>query len=150
MSDQEVIDFGWDSYINGVQDSFVDIGILTRDGSKKHGKEFTLAELAHVHEFGNARNPSRPFIRQTFDEQAPEIGRFIAKMELEVLDGKIDRSLALEVIGDFHKSGIQKNMTTEGKFVKNAPATIKRKGSSNELIDTGRLVNSIDIQVNGV
>ena len=150
MSDQEVLDFGWDSYINGLGDSSVDIGILAKDGSKKHGKEFILAELAHVLEYGNVRIPSRPFMRQTFDEQAPELGRFIAQIELKVLEGKIDRSLALEAIGDFHKAAIQKNMTTEGKFVRNAPSTIKRKGSSNELIDTARTVNAIDIQVNGV
>lgn len=148
MSDQEVIDFGWDSYINGLGDFSVDIGILAKDGSKMHGKEFTLAELAHVQEYGNARIPSRPFMRQTFDEQASELVKFITRMEDEVLEGKIKREPALEIIGDFHKSGIQKNMTTEGKFVKNAPSTIKRKGSSNELIDTGRLANSIDIEVN--
>lgn len=150
MSDQEVIDFGWDSYINGLGDSSVDIGILTKDGGKNVGKNFTLAELASVLEFGNTRIPSRPYMRQTFDEQAPEIGKFVTKIEDKILEKKIDRELGLEAIGDFHKAEIQKNMTTEGRFIKNAPVTIQRKGSSNELIDTGRLVNSMDIKVNGV
>lgn len=149
MKDQEIIDFGWDNYINGLQDSFVDVGILTRDGSKKHG-DFALAELASVQEFGNTRIPSRPYMRQTFDEQVQSLSKFVNKIETKILENKIDRELGLEVIGDFHRSEIQKNMRKEGKFVANAPSTIKRKGSSNELIDTGRLVNSIDIEVDGV
>jgi hypothetical protein len=175
MRDQEVIDLGWDSYINGLQDSSVDIGILTKDGNEKVSNEFTLARLAAVQEYGVVINvtkkmrkylswkglplknstttitiPSRPFMRQTFDEQVSELGVFIDKMELGVIEGKFDRNLALEIIGDFHKSEIQKNMTTKGKFKANHPFTIKQKGSSNELIDTGRLVNSMDIKVNGV
>lgn len=175
MKDQEIIDFGWDNYINGLQDSFVDVGILTRDGNQKVDKNFTLAQLATVQEFGVVINvtdkmrgflsheglhlspstttitiPSRPYMRQTFDEQVQSLSKFASQMEGKVIEGKVDRELALEIIGDFHKAEIQKNMRKPGKFAANHPFTIDRKGSSNELIDSARLVNSIDIEVDGV
>lgn len=175
MRNQEVIDFGWDAYINGLKDTSVDIGILTRDGNQKVNESFTLARLAAVQEFGVVINvtakmrgflrwkgmplknstttitiPSRPFMRTSFDEQVGELGRFIDDIETKIVEGKFDRKLALEIIGDFHKTEIQKNMRKQGKFKANHPFTIKQKGSSNELIDTGRLVNSIDIETDGV
>jgi len=175
MRDQEVIDFGWDAYINGLKDTSVDIGILKKDGTQPVNNAFTLASLAAVQEFGVVINitpkmrrflrfkgmplknstktitiPSRPYMRQTFDEQLNELGKFIDDIEAKVVKGKFDRKLALEVIGDFHKTAIQKNMRKQGKFKANHPFTIKQKGSNNELIDTGRLVNSIDIETDGV
>ena len=175
MKDQEVIDFGWDAYINGLKDTSVDIGILKKDGNQEVNKSFTLARLAAVQEFGVVINitpkmrsflrfkgmplkkstttitiPSRPAWRVSFDEQVNELGIFIDDIETKIVEGKFDRKLALEIIGDFHKTKIQKTMRKQGKFKANHPFTINQKGSSNELIDTGRLVNSIDIETDGV
>ena len=89
-------------------------------------------------------------MRQTFDEQVNSIGFFVDKIETKIVEQKIDRKTGLEAIGDFHKSEIQRNMRKKGKFLPNSARTIQIKGSDNELIDTGRLVNSIDIETNGV
>lgn len=173
MKDQEVIDLGWNAYVNEVKDSYVDVGIITRDANKPVNGSFNLGQLARVQEYGIVINvtdkmrrylafkglhlkadtkviriPSRPFMRQTFDEQWPELSRFMERMEDNVISGRMDRKTALEIIGDFHKSEIQKNMRTKDKFEPNHPFTIEQKGSDNELIDSGRLANSIDIDVN--
>jgi len=59
MKDQEVIDMGWNNYVNSFEDvEFVDVGILTQQGAQKRppkdGKQtdITLAELAAIQEFG--------------------------------------------------------------------------------------------------
>lgn len=59
MKDTEVIDMGWNKYVDSFDDyEFVDVGIILEDGAKKHppkdGKQtdITLAELAAVQEFG--------------------------------------------------------------------------------------------------
>ncbi len=166
---QEIIDFGWGAYVDELQDSYVDIGITKKDGGESVEGSLTLAKLASNLEYGavvpisseykeraakkgvgfgkqtHISIPSRPFMRQTFDEQLPSIDKFLTRLEDKIAGGDIDRRLALEVVGDFHKSEIQRNMRLKGKFAPNSPRTIKIKGSDNELIDTGRLVGSMDI-----
>ena len=172
MRDQEVIDMGWDAYIDGLKDSSVDIGIIIKDGSKNIEGDLTLAQLAWNLEFGALVKiskeyrekalkrgvnfgtqelievPSRPYMRNTFDEQVNEIVVFVDKIEVKIIEQKLDRKTGLEAIGDFHKSAIQKNMRTKGKYTPNSARTIQIKGSDNELIDTGRLVNSMSVRVN--
>ena len=62
------------------------------------------------------------------------------------LDGRkmaMDRQAAGRV-GDFLKDRIQTSITTLRSPLANAPATVSIKGSSNPLIDTGFLRNSVD------
>jgi len=156
MRDQEVIDFGMEKYLTELDSdlTFVDVGIVARDGAKKlppkeNGKmsDITLAELATIHEFGTAMIPSRPFMRQTFDEQFSKLSKAADRLDRESLSGKMTRRAALQELGQMHRQEIQKNIGTKGKFVANRPATIKKKGSDNELVDTGHLRQSIDYEV---
>lgn len=91
--------------------------------------------------------PSRPFIRQTFDENEANLSRLVERMEDEILAGRITRKKALTQIGQTHQNQIQKAMNTPGKFEPNAPSTIRKKGSAQPLKDKGRLVQSINFEV---
>jgi len=64
----------------------------------------------------------------------------------QVLDGKITGHAALDAIGGYAATHIQQFMV-DLKHPPNAPITIARKGSSNPLIDTGQLMNSVTWQV---
>lgn len=170
--DQEVIDMGWDKYMESMKDSYVDVGYTGPSANTKIESGINLATLAHIHEFGRListtakqrahmafrglilgntiKIPKRPFMRVSMTEQRAELLKFIGQMELAILLGFVKRKDALERIGDKHKAEIQKNMRKKGKFAANHPFTVMEKGSDNELIDTGRLVNAIDIGVHGV
>lgn len=134
--------------------------------------DITLAQLAAIQEFGvtiavtpKMRGflgatglhlkadtkeiviPSRPFMRGTFDEQENTLAKRADELERMILTGKISKRLALSELGQMHRQQIQKNMKTQGKYAANHPYTIRQKGSSNELIDTGRLRQAIDFEV---
>jgi len=180
--DQEEIDFGLDNYMAELDDdlSFVDVGILSKDGAKKHGptsdgkqSDITMAELATIQEFGTVINvtpkmrkflsatglnlspetkvitiPSRPFMRQTFDEQESELGAMAEKLDRDILTKQTSRRAALNQLGQSHRQEIQKNMSTSGKFKANHPYTVARKkGKSMPLIDSGAMRQAIDFEV---
>jgi len=153
---QEIIDTGWNNYLKQLDDSYsyVDVGIVARTGAKnaidEDGKQtgLTIAEVASINEFGTDTIPSRPFIRQTFDENVTTIDSLVDRKENEVLAGKSTRKDALMMIGQTHSNQIKKNIKTKGVFVANAPSTIRMKnGKDTPLINTGRLRASVDYEV---
>lgn len=174
MKDQEVIDFGWDNYLKESEDdfSYVDVGVIASDGAEKVGQDLTLAELAHIQEFGVMINvtkkmrgflganglhlkkdtkviviPSRPAIRGTFDEEQENIFKMVVQLDKEILAKRNTRKRALTQLGQMHQNQIQKSMATGGKFQPNHPFTKERKGSDQPLIDTGRYRQSINFEV---
>ena len=58
----------------------------------------------------------------------------------------MDPHQALEILGN-KAEGDMKATIGRGHFVPNAPNTIKQKGSSQPLIDTGRMRNSVSHKV---
>lgn len=99
---------------------------------------FNMASLAAVLEFGNDHIPERPFLRQTLnDNREKYVSMFVNLFKKGVEPEKIYEQLALIAQAD-----VQENIV-RGNWVPNNPKTIKRKGSSKPLIDTGRLRQSI-------
>lgn len=99
---------------------------------------FNMASLAAVLEFGNDHIPERPFLRQTLnDNREKYVSMFVNLFKKGVEPEKIYEQLAL-----IAQSDVQENIVC-GNWVPNNPKTIKRKGSSKPLIDTGKLRQSI-------
>ena len=99
---------------------------------------FNLASLAAVLEFGNERIPSRPFLRQTLAEnQNKYIDLFVNLTGKGISVEQVYEQIALIAQGD-----VQLNIA-KGDWVANAKSTIKRKGSSKPLIDTGKMRQSV-------
>ena len=63
-------------------------------------------------------------------------------MKRDIVSGKSAESV-LKKIGIFQKDLMQEKITS-GSFTPNAPATIKKKGSSHPLIDSGRMRQSVN------
>lgn len=109
----------------------------------------TIVELAIVHEFGSddGRIPERGPIRATHDKKQREWWEMTSKLKLLVLTHQISVKKALGLLGQRIKADIQSAYRRGGDpYVKNAPATIKAKGSSKPLIDTGQLLNSVNYE----
>ncbi len=89
--------------------------------------------------------PERSFVRSTFDEKADEIEEK-AKDVIVAAVNRTDVNKALNLAGQYIEGEIKKKIGN-GPFVPNAPATIRKKKSSNPLIDTGHMRQSVRYKI---
>jgi hypothetical protein len=122
----------------------VTVGIHSDDAQHTHGtgEGLTIGDIGAFHEFGTQTVPQRSFIRGWFDERQDFIAETLRKQLAQVAAGKrpIEQAaerIALAFEGDV-KARIARNIPPPL-----APATIKAKGSSVTLIDTGQVRASI-------
>lgn len=127
--------------------SFVKAGFL---GAKTHSGDLTNAQLASIHEYGLGNVPARPFLRPAFMLHKDEyMGLLREAYEKSVLKNSPDAfRKMLKLIGQRMVADI-KNFVTAGSPVPPplAPATIKRKGSTRTLVDTGQLIRATEYEV---
>jgi hypothetical protein len=107
----------------------------------------SVALIATVHEFGSAiRNiPPRPYFRTTL--QKNNFYKSLREMTFKkVIRGELSQSVAMHQLGDTIANDIK-----DAIIDVDSPAlkveTIKNKGSSNPLIDTGHLKQSVTYKV---
>lgn len=147
-----VIDKGWKRIIGELgkaDESHTDTGFLEGDvRALDEGGKLTLlqAEVAAHQEFGTKNIPSRPFMRLSIDSNKEKIFGFVLKTHRAVVDGSINVRQGLDRIGVFMGSLIKKQIR-DLRTPPNAPSTIKRKKSSNPLIDTAQMINGVDHKI---
>lgn len=125
----------------------VSVGIHEAEGSASEEGGATVAEIGSYHEFGLGV-PQRSFIRDWFDENEEANKERIRKLAKAVAEGKIPSAeMALERFGLYAVGSIQSRIA-DGIEPELAEETIRRKGSSTPLIDTGTLRSSITHKVN--
>lgn len=115
----------------------LEVGIL----GGKYPNGLNIAQNAKLQEFGTYNIPPRPFFRNALRQNEK---RWIAfyKNGLKQRDLNIVGKVGVMASSDV-KISITKTLTPP-----NAKATIKKKGSSHPLIDTGLLRAAIDYKVN--
>ncbi len=142
-------DLGAEEFFKAVKNMksgpYVKVGILEEAGNHESG--MSVASIAAVHEFGSTDGniPERSFIRATMDENKGYFTEVTKRMLVEIMFGGEIRK-ALGFIGQTIASEIKKRIT-KGIPPPNKPSTIRAKGSSKPLIDTGRLRSSIAHEV---
>lgn len=104
-----------------------------------------MVDIALFNELGTVHSPSRPFLRDSLNNNKDKISQFMQSAAKGIANGKSAEDV-LKKIGTFQKGLIQKEITS-GNFVPNSPATIKKKGSSTPLIDTGKMRQSVNFVV---
>ena len=102
-----------------------------------------MVDIAMWNELGTSRSPSRPFLRQSVDNNKQRIVSFFKSRIKKMLVTAAPAEQILKEIGIFQKGLIQKTIR-DGEFAPNAPSTIKRKHSEHPLIDTGRMRQSVN------
>ena len=120
----------------------IEVGFLEGCGEEDG---VSIAEIAAYNEYGTSHIPARPFMRQTVEHYRSAWGRLGAQLEDKVAYG-MDPKQAMEVLG-VKAEGDMKKTIGRGKFKPNSPKTIKRKGSAQPLIDTGRMRASVSHKV---
>lgn len=121
---------------------------VARRAGAAAARKLSLLEIAIVHEFGGGHVPARSFIRATVDAKRAEILKLQVALAQQVLLGKITPDQALSQLGA-KVAGWMKTRIAEGIAPPLSEATIKRKGSSVPLINTGQLRSSITHVVEG-
>ena len=124
-------------------DKEVRVGFQQGKAAEEDGTD--VCDIAAWNELGTVNMPSRPFLRMSVDDNSDKINSFMSAQKRSIIKGEsADR--ILKKIGIFQKDLIQEKIT-EGSFAPNAPSTIKAKGSSKPLIDTGRMRQSVHFEI---
>lgn len=139
--------------VEKMANSHVKIGILEEAGSHDgDDSTLTVADVASFHEFGTTdangqtHVPERSFIRSSIDDKRSELREMAKKLQGMILTGKMTAKQALGLLGEKMQAEMIRKIN-EGIDPELDPATIKRKGSSTPLIDTGQLKQSIRYKV---
>lgn len=145
-----VIDKGWKQIqkeLKLIQGAYVKVGFPSEKSKKHQGQSgVDVAAVAAFQEYGTEHIPARPFMVQTFEKNRQEVKEFVEKEQAKIYDGKQTTEQSLNRLGNFYKGKIQKTIRN-GEFAPNASGTIKQKGSSKPLIDTGQMRQSVDYEV---
>lgn len=130
--------------INKIGKARVKVGVQTDAGVHSESGE-NLVDIGIWNEYGTAHIPSRPFIRQTFEDNQQAVAQYLGSVVENVAKGA-DLVQELSKLGQWYQDK-QKKTLKSYPWTPNAPSTRKRKKSSKPLIDTSQLVNSIRYKV---
>jgi hypothetical protein len=140
------VDRGYRAFMQRMQktgQASVLVGIQAAEGgaAAKGSPGVQVIQVGTWNEFGTERIPSRSFIRAWFDEYLGQ-NKAIAKRLAMVAVRTGKSGTLLDKLGVLFVGQIQRRIAA-GIDPANAASTIKRKGSSTPLIDTGQLRSSI-------
>lgn len=128
-----------------------------KDHDGKTNRDFDYAGLGALMEYGSddGKIPARSFLQMPLEQKQKEI---ISKTKMDystqelnyfLEKGKIDLMGMAIILGANCVEAIQDAFDTQGfgQWTPNAPSTIKKKGSSSPLIDTGALRQKITAEI---
>lgn len=115
--------------------------------AKRGAKRFIVGR-ARAYTQEGYKIPARPFLRGGIRSNLPRFSRLSARLLRNVAQGAQTLRGALELVGH-DAAGAVKRYITSGAIEANAPSTIKKKGSSQPLVDDAQLRQSITSVVEG-
>ncbi|MDE9495734.1 hypothetical protein KKJ09_19635 [Xenorhabdus bovienii] len=123
------------------------VGVPASKNQRNDETGISNAVVAAAHEFGVPGHiPERSFLRSTVSENKENAAKFLAKNIREALLTDGDKETPFALLGE-KIAGEVKRKIQAGIDPPLDPKTIKRKGSSKPLIDTGQLLQSITYEV---
>jgi hypothetical protein len=147
MADVKVIDHGLDRIIAetmGLAAAGVKFGIQSGSGSHE-GTD--LLDIAIYNEYGTERIPARPFMRDFANKNNEVLGTAMERQAEKIMKG-MPIHTAMMQLGEFAQKHQKAHIVRAFLWAKpNAPSTIKQKGSSKPLVDTGALANAVRYEV---
>jgi hypothetical protein len=120
------------------------IGQSNNNGSG-HDEYHNMSEVAKIaafQEFGTRYIPQRPFMRTSYNENIDELKILRDNIYDKIVDGSMTLRQGLAIMGEFMEGKIKQKITDINK-PSLKKRTIKAKKSSNPLIDTGQMRNSV-------
>ena len=129
----------------------VKVGVLgAKGGDREHSDGISMVELAAIQHFGSpaAGVPARPFITDAIKAGKKEQAKVSAGIARKLMKPSYTNDMALNTLGVWASAQVKKHVMS-GPPMKppNAASTVAKKGSSRPLIDTGRMINSVNHEV---
>lgn len=112
--------------------------------SAKYPSGEYVAQVARYNEFGTLNIPMRPFFRNAINKN---IKKWFSTLQ-SAIKKDTPAKKALSIVGEVARADIIESITSLNA-PPNAQSTIKQKGSSNPLIDTGLMRRSVTYKVKG-
>ena len=145
--------------IREVESHYVKVGILKDKNDRKEYRDkdgnivvstdgdMSVALVGAFQEYGTRTGiPRRSFLRDPIRGGMDKINRVASREIKKALSGEIEAQTVLDVIGE-NATGLSKLSFRNNDWKANKSSTIKAKGSSQPLIDTGQLRQSIHFEV---
>lgn len=104
------------------------------------------ATKAAFAEFGTATTQQRPFISRKVDEKSKAYDERLKDGLARVLEGKAKPDDVMKALGRAVKADIEDSIRS-GSWAPNKASTIETKESDKPLIDTGKMLASVDYRV---
>lgn len=142
----EDIDKGYQAFkkeIERAKNTYVKVGVMEAAGDYD---AISVAEVAAINEYGTENNPERPFMRNAYQRNFDKLRFMVDKKYDDFLMARVSLFDALTAVGMFLQGEIQREIVNL-KRPPNSPRTIELKGSSNPLIDSGQLRQSITYEI---
>mgnify|MGYP000314114893 CR=1 FL=1 len=119
------------------------------EGPKNNRREgdATNAEIAAAHEFGTDSIDRRPFLAPAIDKNRDDLIAVQGEALGRVIDGTLSPEDAMALVGEAGVAAVKAEIVGGQHPPALKPATIRAKGSSKPLVDTGQMLNSCTYQV---
>lgn len=105
------------------------------------GSAGNILDRAFWNEFGTVKMPERPFIRNAFNQNRAAYRAMMIRAAQQIMMGAMTKTIVLSQLGLKAAGDIQRSMP--GTPPPNAPSTVRMKGSSTTLVDTGQMRQSV-------
>lgn len=104
-----------------------------------------IVNRAIFNNFGTINTPERPFMSNAFDDNRSKYIEALKVSAPKIMRGEVEVGQVAAKLGTVFADDIRQEIV-DLDTPPNAPSTIKQKGSSNPLIDTGQMKNSVTYQ----
>jgi phage gpG-like protein len=128
---------GENAWLAGIHEYGCNISVTPKMRAFLHKQGLHLKDSTKV-----INIPERSFLRTGHDKKAEKIMKQTERALSQVIDGKMSVDDMLDLCGEQFATAIKTYMRDLSK-PKNHPYTVEQKGSSNPLVDTGGLLESI-------
>lgn len=126
----------------------VTVGVPEGAMHRSNGESISMALLAHIQNSGSVSRgiPARPFLIPALQHNQDKYIKYLKSQTVSLILGKVALSRVLNMLGQMAEADVKKYFTG-GHFAPLSASTIKAKGSSRPLIDTGQLRQSITYKI---
>lgn len=128
--------------LGALEKNAVAVGIHEDAGEHKESEGATVSEVGMFNEYGTPTSPERSFMRSTLREKLKQYRIALVKIAKSAIDKPITAKTNMGKLGQMAANDIQ-NKIVSLRTPPNAESTIAKKKTTNPLIDTGQLINSI-------
>lgn len=131
----------------GIERASVRVGLVGPAASAEQDG-VSLLDIGIFHELGTRFIPARSWLRRTFEVRYDELRAMQLKIAKALVLGKVQTiAQAMGLLGAWGAGAIRAFVTQGNVTPPLAAETIRRKGSSKPLVDTGAMINAVTWQV---